>query len=420
MTVAFFTLGCKTNQFESQAMEKLFVSAGDVIVPFTGDADIYIINSCTVTATGDQKTRQTVRRTRRLHPGAFIAVCGCYARLHGEELLSLCGADLVGGNRDHASFVSEVRSGALSSAAPHVLAESREDEFVRLPAGGLSDRTRALLKVEDGCENFCTYCIIPYARGRVRSLPLDAALEDADALCGEGYKEIVLTGIELSSYGEGLGTLVKKLCEVMRGRARLNIGSLKPTTLTEEFCREIAGCENLCRHFHLSLQSGCDATLRRMNRHYTAAEAMAAAGRVRTYFDNANITVDVICGFPGETEGEFAATEEFIRNLRPGYAHIFPYSEREGTPAAKMSDSVPRSERERRAAELGDIAARCRKEFLSAQVGLEAEVLLERGMGGYTQNYIYTRLSGQSLRTNELVRVKITSVSDDGLNGTVI
>ncbi|MBR6740878.1 MAG: tRNA (N(6)-L-threonylcarbamoyladenosine(37)-C(2))-methylthiotransferase MtaB [Clostridia bacterium] len=419
MTVAFFTLGCKTNQFESQAMEKLFSAKGWKVTAFDGDADVYVINSCTVTSTGDQKTRQCVRRTRRLHPNSFIAVCGCSARLHGEELLSLCGADLVSGNRDHEGFVGEIIRSVSERTEPHLFKESREDEFVRLPSGGLSERTRALLKVEDGCENFCTYCIIPYARGRVRCLPMKEALEDAESLCNEGYKEIVLTGIELSAYGEGLCELIVGLCGVMRGRARLSLGSLKPTTLTEDFCKRLSSLDNLCPHFHLSVQSGCDATLKRMNRHYTSDDVLAVAERLRRYFEGANITVDIITGFPGEDEAEFAATVEFIRCLRPGYAHVFPYSEREGTPAVRLSGSVEKKERERRAARISRIASESRLELLRSQIGRELNVLVERDGGGYTDNYIYTRIKGD-VGQNELVRVRVTDTDGKELFAELI
>ena len=345
MRVAFYTLGCKVNQYETQALEQLFVGRGHTLVPFEGEADAYIINSCTVTAVSDKKSRQVVRQARKRAPDAVVALCGCYPQTHPEDMENL-PVDLVAGTGDRLRFVELVEKAYTERQPITALDDAMKRRvFEPLPAGGLEGRTRAMLKVEDGCVNFCTYCIIPYARGPIRSLPLADAAAQAARLAGEGYQELVLTGIEISSWGHEFrdGTSLIDLVEAVCAAApecRVRLGSLEPRTVTEEFCRRAAKLDNLCPHFHLSMQSGCDATLRRMNRKYDTARFFESVCLLREHFQSHAVTTDMIVGFPGETEAEFVQSLDFIRRCAFAAMHIFPYSKRPGTPAAAMPDQV--------------------------------------------------------------------------------
>ena len=341
MRIAIHTLGCKVNQVETAALEAELCRRGHVLVPFEEAADAYIVNTCTVTAVSDKKSRQMVRQAQKRAPGAVVAVCGCYAQTAPEAVEAL-GVDLVAGTAGRMAFLDDLE--ALLSArarAPRVTVDDSmaRRTFEALPAGGLEGRTRAMLKVEDGCVNFCSYCIIPYARGPVRSLSLEDAAAEAARLAGEGYRELVLTGIEISSWGRdlpgrpGLAELVEAVCRAAPG-CRVRLGSLEPRTITEDFCRRCAALPNLCPHFHLSLQSGCDATLKRMNRKYDTARYLQSVELLRAWFPRPGITTDLIVGFPGETEAEFSATLDFLRQCAFSAMHIFPYSRRTGTPAA--------------------------------------------------------------------------------------
>ena len=303
MTVAFYTLGCKVNQYETQALEQLFASRGHTLVPFEGEADVYIINSCTVTAVSDKKSRQTVRQARKRAPGAVIALCGCYPQTHPEDIKEL-PVDLAAGTGDRVRFVELVEQ-AWAERQEKVTAlddAMKRRVFEPLPAGGLEGRTRAMLKVEDGCVNFCAYCIIPYARGPVRSLPLQDAAAQAAKLAEEGYRELVLTGIEISSWGRdlegkpGLIDLIEAVCAAAPG-CRVRLGSLEPRTITEEFCARAVRLDNLCPHFHLSMQSGCDATLKRMNRRYDTARFFESVRLLREHFQKPAVTTDMTVSY---------------------------------------------------------------------------------------------------------------------------
>ncbi|MCD8375426.1 MAG: MiaB/RimO family radical SAM methylthiotransferase, partial [Oscillospiraceae bacterium] len=332
MNVAIYTLGCKVNQYETQAMEAELERRGHVLVPFGGPADAYIINTCSVTAVADKKSRAAVRRARRRGGGAVVAVCGCYGQTHAGQAAEL-GADLLMGTGGHMALLDELER--LVRQRPDAAPVLRVDDpfarraFEPLSAGGLAGRTRALLKAEDGCANFCAYCIIPYARGPVRSLPLIDAEAEAARLAGEGYRELVLTGIELSSWGrdlEGrppLAELIEGVCAAAPG-LRVRLGSLEPRTVTEEFCRRCAGLPNLCPHFHLSLQSGCDDTLRRMKRRYDTRRYLESVELLRRFFPRCAVAADLITGFPGETEEEFSETLSFIQQCAFSSMHIFP------------------------------------------------------------------------------------------------
>ena len=429
MTVAFYTLGCKVNQYETQALEQLFTGRGHLLVPFEGEADVYIINSCTVTAVSDKKSRQTIRQVRKRAPDALVAVCGCYPQTHPDDMANL-PVDLVAGTGDRQGFVELVENAYRERQPVTALDDVMERRiFEPLPAGGLEGRTRAMLKVEDGCVNFCTYCIIPYARGPVRSLPLQDASAQAAKLAGEGYKELVLTGIEISSWGRDLAgkpeliDLIEAVCTAAPD-CRIRMGSLEPRTITEEFCLRAAKLDNLCPHFHLSMQSGCDATLKRMNRKYDTARFFESVCLLREHFQSPAITTDMIVGFPGETEAEFVQSLDFIRRCAFAAMHIFPYSKRPGTPAAAMPDQVLNAVKEERARRAAEIAAGMEQAYLSQFAGQREEVLFEEEREGlwrgYTTRYCEVRVrSGEDLH-NQLRQVSIIGVGDGFLEGELL
>lgn len=427
MKVAIYTLGCKVNQYETQAMEQELRSRGHEVVEFSAEADAYVVNSCSVTAVSDQKSRQMLHRIRRQHPGAVAALAGCYPQTHVEDVQKL-DVDLIAGTGDRMKFLDLLEEAVAERK--HI--ESIDKAFERrvfevLPAGGMSERTRAMLKVEDGCVNFCTYCIIPYARGPVRSLPLEKAAEQAAELKSEGYKEIVLTGIEISSWGKDLKNglslidLMEVICRAAPG-IRIRLGSLEPRTITEDFCRRAAALPMLCPQFHLSMQSGCDATLKRMNRKYDTARYAQSVALLNQYFDHPAITTDMITGFPEETEEEFEDTLRFIQSCKFAQMHIFPYSIRPGTPAANMKQ-IPKSVKEERARRGAAVAAEMRREYLNACVGNIYPVLFEQPKGdkffGHAPNYMEVLVDGANLH-NVVRNVRITGVEDEALLGEIV
>lgn len=428
MRVAFYTLGCKVNQYETQALEQMFAGRGHTLVPFEGEADVYIVNSCTVTAVSDKKSRQVVRQARKRAPGAVVALCGCYPQTHPEDVAGL-PVDLVAGTGDRIKFVELVEQAWEERQPITALDDAMKRRiFEPLPAGGLEGRTRAMLKVEDGCVNFCSYCIIPYARGPIRSLPLQNAAAQAARLAGEGYRELVLTGIEISSWGRDLrdGTslidLVEAVCEAAP-ECRVRLGSLEPRTVTEDFCARAAKLSNLCPHFHLSMQSGCDATLARMNRKYDTARFLESVSLLREHFDAPAITTDMIVGFPGETEEEFSQSLDFIQRCAFAAMHIFPYSKRPGTPAASMPNQVPRAVKEDRAGRAAETAAELERDYLSRFAGQTVEVLFEEERAGlwwgHTTRYCKVGVRSEENLHNQLRQVSVTTVEDGYLEGEI-
>lgn len=427
MRIAIYTLGCKVNQYETQAMEQELTRRGHTLVPFEDTADAYIINTCSVTAISDKKSRQMIRRARKLNPEAIVAACGCYVQTHTEEAAGL-GIDLVGGTGQRMEFLQQLLS-AAEEKSQRVLVDDalHRHEFEILPAGGQQSRTRAMLKVEDGCRNFCTYCIIPFARGPVRSLPPEEAVRQTKQLAAEGYREMVLTGIEISSWGQDLageGSLIDLLEAVSAaaGVMRIRLGSLEPRTITEDFCRRAAALNNLCPHFHLSMQSGCDETLRRMNRRYDTARYYESVELLRAHFPGVAVTTDLIVGFPGETEEEFEKTLLFIRRCGFAQIHVFPYSVRPGTKAADM-EQVPKAIKEERAARAGEVAAALHEEYLQSCVGKTLPVLFEQpGVPGFytghAPNYMEVSAPGENLH-NCLRPVRITGVEGGILKGEI-
>ena len=427
MKFAFYTLGCKTNQYETQAMEQLLVQKGHEIGTWDETCDGYIVNTCSVTAVADKKNRAVIRRCRKLHPQAIIAVCGCYSQ-HDAGAVRALGVDVIGGSAKRQEFVEML----LNAAAKKNHQESvdialRRREFEILPAGGLEERTRAMLKVQDGCVNFCSYCIIPYTRGPIRSAPLELAVEQAKELAARGYREIVITGIEIASWGADLpgkltlSSLLTAICKAIP-QTRVRLGSLEPRIITEEFCVEMAALSNLCPQFHLSMQSGCDTVLVRMKRKYNTERYYESVELLKKYFPGCAITTDMIVAFPGETEEEFAAGLEFIQKCGFADMHIFPYSRRPGTPADKMPGQHDNATKEARSKAAIAVAEQMSHAYRENLVGTRQEVLFEEKEGdfftGHAPNYVKIYAPGEKLH-NEIKQVRITAVYKDGLLGEI-
>lgn len=401
---AFHNLGCKVNSYETEAMQQLLEDAGYEIVPFREGADVYIINTCSVTNVADRKSRQMLHRAKKMNPSAAVVAVGCYVQAAGAELKKDEAVDLIVGNNQKKDLV-EILDGYFADHenSGEILDIGHSQEYEELHIRRIADHTRAFIKVQDGCNQFCSYCIIPYTRGRVRSRRPEDIEREVRGIAEAGYKEIVLTGIHLSSYGvdfkdeqkENLLTLIKRLDQIP-GIERLRLGSLEPRIVTREFAKELASLRTICPHFHLSLQSGCDATLKRMNRRYNAAEYQACCEILREEFDNPAITTDVIVGFPGETEEEFAETERFLKAIHFYEMHIFKYSRRAGTRAADMPDQVPEGTKSVRSDILLALEKQQSLEYRGRFLGTEEEILLEepieidgtKYMMGHTRQYV--------------------------------
>ena len=401
---AFHNLGCKVNSYETEAMQQLLEDAGYEIVPFREGADVYIINTCSVTNVADRKSRQMLHRAKKMNPSAAVVAVGCYVQAAGAELKKDEAVDLIVGNNQKKDLVQILDDYfADHENSGEILDIGHSQEYEELHIRRIADHTRAFIKVQDGCNQFCSYCIIPYPRGRVRSRRPEDIEHEVRGIAEAGYKEIVLTGIHLSSYGvdfkdeqqENLLTLIKRLDQIP-GIERLRLGSLEPRIVTREFAKELARLRTICPHFHLSLQSGCDATLKRMNRRYNAAEYQACCEILREEFDNPAITTDVIVGFPGETEEEFAETERFLKAIHFYEMHIFKYSRRAGTRAADMPDQVPEGTKSVRSDILLALEKQQSLEYRGRFLGTEEEILLEepieidgtKYMMGHTRQYV--------------------------------
>ena len=428
MKFAFYTLGCKTNQYETQAMERLLLEMGHEIGAFDEMCDAYIINTCSVTAVADKKNRAVIRRCKKAHPDAVLAVCGCYPQ-HAAEKLREMEIDVIGGSGGREAFLALVLEALKSRTHGECVDNAlRRREFEVLPAGGLQERTRAMVKVQDGCVNFCSYCIIPYTRGPIRSAPLDLAVEQAKELAARGYKEIVVTGIEIASWGADLPgkppvtDLIEALCEAVP-QMRVRLGSLEPRIVTEEFCRRLKKYENLCPQFHLSMQSGCDTVLVRMKRKYDTARYFESVKLLKAHFDNCAVTTDMIVAFPGETEEEFAQSLEFIRKCAFADMHIFPYSRRPGTPADKMPGQHNNETKEARSRAAIAVAEEMSHAYREALIGSVHKVLFEERDGefftGHAPNYTKVYATGENLH-NEIRNVEITEVYRDGVLGRIL
>ncbi len=420
-----YTLGCKVNQYETQAMEQQLIALGHELG--RENCDIYIVNTCTVTAVADRKNRTLIRRLRREHPDAVIGVCGCYAQISTEEVEAL-GVDVISGSGGREEFVQLLLQAGRDKQVVRVDQALKRRSFERLPAGGLSERTRAMLKVQDGCSNFCSYCIIPYARGPVRSLPLEQAVEDTRRLAELGYREIVVTGIEIASWGWDLknGQTFPQLCEAICRAApqvRIRLGSLEPRIIDEEFCHLMSGYENFCPQFHLSLQSGSDTVLKRMRRKYNTARYYESVELLNRYFPGCAVTTDLIVGFPGETEEELRSSLEFAKKCGFAAMHIFPYSKRDGTPAAAMAGQIRKAEKAERAERAAQVARELREAYDTALLGKEQQVLFEQTEGdfftGHAMNGVKVYARGENLY-NALCRVLPTALREDGVEAEII
>ena len=422
------TLGCKVNQFETQAMEERLREHGhEPVIP--GElAEAVIVNTCAVTAESGRKSRQMIRRLRDENPGAVVAVCGCYAQLSPEENEEI-GASVVFGTGDRMAFVDAVERAVKEGAREkHIDRPFLRRELEHLPAGAVSGRTRAMLKIQDGCRNFCTYCIIPYVRGSLRSMPIPDAAAETKRLRDEGFQELVLTGIEVASYGldlpgkPGLEDVIEAVASES-GEMRLRLGSLEPTVITEDFCRRLAATEKVCRHVHLSLQSGCDRILTVMNRKYDTAFFYHTVEMLREWFPGCALTGDLITGFPGETEEDHQATLAFLEKCAFSGLHVFPYSRRPGTPADSFPGQLTAAVKNRRAHEAKEISIRSGNAFLDASIGQTLPVLFESGSGqgsiGHSDTYLQVQVPQKGLR-GELRQVLIRDRQNETLIGEII
>ena len=416
------------NQYETQAMEQLLAAQGHEIGSFSDTCDAYIINTCSVTGVADKKNRAVIRRCRRENPQAVLAVCGCYPQ-HAADALEALEVDVIGGSGDREGFLRQVLDTLQTREKGKVLDEAlKRRRFEVLPAGGLEGRTRAMLKVQDGCVNFCSYCIIPYTRGPVRSAPVALAVEQAKELEKQGYREIVVTGIEIASWGVDLPgkppltVLLEAICGAVPG-LRVRLGSLEPRIITEEFCRSLKALPNLCPQFHLSMQSGSDTVLRRMKRQYDTARYLESVQLLYRYFPGCAVTTDMIVAFPGETEEEFGASLAFIRKCAFADMHIFPYSRRPGTPADKMPGQLSNSVKEARSRAAIAVAEEMSCTYRENMVNTRQAVLFEEKDGeyytGHTSNYIKVYVRGDGLH-NTVREVTVTGLHREGVFGELV
>ena len=427
MRFATITLGCKVNQYETGAIESILTERGHELVKLGDGCDVCIVNTCAVTLESIRKSRQAVNRIKKREPTAKIAICGCYSELENKEAESLA-ADLITGTKDRASFALQVENAVLGLRNKPAMTDI--NIFEDLPPSTTSTRTRALLKIQDGCDNYCAYCVIPYARGHSRSLPLDRIKEYAKQLENQGYKEIIITGIEISSYGKDLPPTLSttslinaiKTIHTAAPSTRLRLGSLDPAILTDNFIQELSNIPNICNHFHLSLQSGCDETLKRMGRKYNTSQTQKAISSLRSHFTNCAITADLITGFPGETEAEFEQTLNTITKAKFADMHIFPFSPRPKTKAADMPGQIENKIKKERARTAIEIANKMATDFKQTQIGKTVEVLFEQQKNGYSTGHSanYLEIGVQKkVEKNTMHNVRITSIKNDLITGEI-
>ena len=430
--VAFLTLGCKTNQYETNGMMQKFIEAGYEICNLEENPDIYVVNTCTVTNIADRKSRQSLRRVKENNNTIVVAV-GCYAQVAKEQLEQMPEIDIVLGNKEKKDIVKYVEEflqkrtdlGKKESTPIVDVADiSKQKEFDEYGCVTYTEKARTEIKIQDGCNNFCTYCLIPYARGRIRSRKKENVLKEAQKIANEGIKEIVLTGIHIASYGKDfeeeykLIDLIEDLNKI-EGIERIRLGSLEPTIVTEEFTKRLSKLEKVCNHFHLSLQSGCDETLKRMNRKYSTKEFKKVVEILRKYFKDVNLTTDIIVGFPSETNEEFNLTYNFLKDITFYKMHVFKYSKRDGTVAAKMPYQIEGTVAEERSKKLIELSEKNMIEYNNKYIGKELEVLFEEKQGefwtGHTKNYMVVKMKSENDLENKLLKVKINSVNNEAL-----
>ena len=424
---ASFALGCKVNQYESEAIAELFAEKGYEIVGIDEEADVYVINTCTVTNFGDKKSRQLIRKVKRQNENAIVAVVGCYAQTAPKELMEIAGVNLVIGTKDRAQIVEMVEQyDRANGVENHVSDIMKERVFEPLSIQKLANRTRAYLKIQDGCSQYCSYCIIPYARGPIRSREPQEVVAEVKRLAENGFKEVVLTGIHVASYGKdrrdtSLPDILKQVHEV-EGIERIRFSSIEPNVVTEEFAQTMAALPKVCDHFHLSLQSGCDKTLKEMNRKYDTEKYRQAAATLRKYLPKVALTTDIIVGFPGETEEDFRESYAFAEEIGFAKIHVFPYSPKRGTPAAARKDQLLNAVKAERSHTLIQLSDKMAADFLADAVGTDAEVLYERAVGdgiyeGHTTNYMKVHGRSEVDLTNRIAKTHITRTEGEMLFG---
>ena len=429
--VAFYTLGCKVNQYDTEAMIELFEDRGYKIVDSEEIADVYVINTCTVTNLGDRKSRQFIRRSKRKKPDAVIVVVGCYAQTAPEEVLNIEGVNIVIGTDERNRIVDLVEDIGNDNKINYVNDIMEVNEFEELSIDKIKGKTRAFLKIQEGCNRYCAYCIIPYARGPIRSRKPDNIISEVKRLSKNGFKEIVLTGIHIASYGKDLENIslidiIEKVHEI-EGIERIRLSSVEPTLLTEEFILRIKDLPKFCSHLHISLQSGCDETLKRMNRKYTTKEYREIVKNLRKYIPDVAITTDIIVGFPGETEEEFKKTYDFVKEIGFSGIHVFKFSPRKGTPAAQFNDQISsniKNQRSEKMIELGnELMNKYRNKYINSKVSVLFEDDFDKSQNlysGLTENYIKVVAKGHEQIKGKIMTVKVNSIKEDYLLGEVI
>lgn len=428
-TAAFHTLGCKVNTYDTESMMELFEKAGYEIVSFEEQADVYIINTCTVTNVGDRKSRQMIRKAKRVSPQAIVAVTGCYAQTSPEDLKKIPEVNIIIGNQDRNRIVQLVEEKKVSGHNIDIVQDiMKTKEYEELKISKVKDHGRAFIKVQEGCNNFCSYCIIPYARGPVRSRSIENILEEGRQIAGQGYKEIVITGINVSSYGrelEGVTLIdVLKGLNKIEGIERIRLGSLEPMLLDEEFIMGLEDIDKLCDHFHLSLQSGSDEVLKKMNRKYDTKTYKTIIDNIRKVFPQASLTTDIMVGFPGESHENFRESYEFIDQIGFSKLHVFKYSKRQGTPASKMDNQIPESIKEERSKEIIQLSEKLEKRYYKQFLGKKMTVLIEQSSKedyniyqGHTTNYILVKIQSNKNMINQTIPVEIKEIRTGFVNG---
>ncbi|HHX18113.1 MAG TPA: tRNA (N(6)-L-threonylcarbamoyladenosine(37)-C(2))-methylthiotransferase MtaB [Clostridium sp.] len=431
-TVAFYTLGCKVNQYETQALANIFKDAGYKIVDFSEIADIYLINTCTVTNLSDRKSRQMIRRAKKLNNDSIVVVAGCYAQTASEEVSKIEGVNLVVGTKERSKIIQYINEIENKKAKMNVVGNIMEQRtFEELGLGIYKERARAIIKIQEGCNQFCSYCIIPYARGPIRSRSEENVIQEVKKLVDSGYREIVLTGIHIGSYGKDTKTtslieLIKKVHEV-DGIERIRLGSIEPNLISEDFIKIVKNLKKMCPHYHISLQSGCDETLKRMNRKYTTLDYKNSIYNLRKEIEDVAVSTDVMVGFPGETEKEFQNTYDFLDEISFSSMHVFKYSPRKGTPAASFEGQILSSEKERRSNILIELSKRKTMEFNKKFIGRVMPVLIEQEANekkgyfeGFTPNYIKVICEGDEKLKGNIVNVSLEKTVDDFIMGKVL
>ena len=425
--VAFCSLGCKVNQYETNAMAQKFVANGYEIVEFDEYADVYIVNTCTVTNIADRKSRQMLRRAKEINKDATLVACGCYAQVAKEELKKIPEIDLIIGNNEKNDIISIIENHIAQKGTEDIVSDVMYKlDYVELGTTTYTEKTRAVIKIQDGCDRFCSYCLIPYARGHIRSRKIENVIEEIKKVVEEGINEVVITGIHIASYGRdfkgeniGLIDLLEEINKI-KGLHRIRLGSIEPTIITEEFVKRLSKSDKICDHFHLSLQSGCTETLKRMNRRYTTEEFKEVTKRLRTKFPNAALTTDIIVGFPGETEEEFNMTYEFLKEIAFYKMHVFKYSQRKGTKAAVMPNQIDGKVKEERSKKLIELSNENEYNYNKKYIGREVEVLFEEREGeylkGHTTNYIVVKhKTDKDDLINKIVKVRVSEAKQDCL-----